>query len=164
MESGNITLYKDIVPITPVFERITQKFVQAAKEKKIELKYSSTFDDNIQISLDEDRIEQVLTNLIDNAIRHTQENGTVEVIVDQQVSYARIQVKDNGAGIPKEDLDYVFERFYKADKARTRGKGGTGLGLAIAKNIVEAHKGRITVESEVDVGTSFIFFLPLEIN
>jgi two-component system sensor histidine kinase ResE len=164
MESGNITLYKDVVPITPVFERITQKFVQAAKEKGIELKYSSAFDDKATIRLDEDRIEQVLTNLIDNAIRHTNTNGTVQVIVDQQVSYARIQVKDNGAGIPKEDLEYVFERFYKADKARTRGKGGTGLGLAIAKNIVEAHKGRITVESEVDIGTNFIFFLPLEIH
>ncbi len=164
MESGNITLYKDLVPITPVFERITQKFVQAAKEKGVELTYSSTFDDVTPISLDEDRIEQVLTNLIDNAIRHTNKNGTVQVIVDQQVSFARVQVKDNGAGIPKEDLEYVFERFYKADKARTRGKGGTGLGLAIAKNIVEAHKGRITVKSEVDVGTNFIFFLPLELQ
>lgn len=162
MESGNITLYKDLVPITPVFERITQKFVQAAKEKNIELTYSSSFDEYTQIRIDEDRIEQVLTNLIDNAIRHTQKNGTVQVIVDQQVTYARIQVKDNGAGIPKEDLEYVFERFYKADKARTRGKGGTGLGLAIAKNIVEAHKGRISVESEVDIGTNFIFYLPLE--
>ncbi|MFJ8261353.1 ATP-binding protein [Rummeliibacillus sp. NPDC094406] len=164
MESGNITLYKDLVPITPVFERITQKFVQAAKEKNIELTYSSTFDESIRISIDEDRIEQVLTNLIDNAIRHTGQNGSVQVIVDQQVTYARIQVKDNGAGIPKEDLEYVFERFYKADKARTRGKGGTGLGLAIAKNIVEAHKGRIKVESEVDKGTNFIFYLPLEIQ
>lgn len=164
MESGNITLYKELVPITPVFERITQKFVQAAKEKNIELTYSSAFDESMRINIDEDRIEQVLTNLIDNAIRHTRQNGNVKVIVDQQVSYARIQVKDNGAGIPKEDLEYVFERFYKADKARTRGKGGTGLGLAIAKNIVEAHKGRIKVESEVDVGTNFIFYLPLELH
>lgn len=164
MESGNITLYKELVPITPVFERITQKFVQAAKEKNIELTYSSAFDESMRINIDEDRIEQVLTNLIDNAIRHTRQDGNVKVIVDQQVSYARIQVKDNGAGIPKEDLEYVFERFYKADKARTRGKGGTGLGLAIAKNIVEAHKGRIKVESEVDVGTNFIFYLPLELH
>ncbi|WP_102692546.1 ATP-binding protein [Rummeliibacillus pycnus] len=164
MESGNITLYKELVPITPVFERITQKFVQAAKEKNIELTYSSAFDESMRINIDEDRIEQVLTNLIDNAIRHTRQNGNVKVIVDQQVSYARIQVKDNGAGIPKEDLEYVFERFYKADKARTRGKGGTGLGLAIAKNIVEAHKGRIKAESEVDVGTNFIFYLPLELH
>lgn len=164
MESGNITLYKDLVPVTPVFERITQKFVQVAKEKDIDLTYSSTFDDQTLISIDEDRIEQVLTNLIDNAIRHTNKNGSVKVIVNQEVSFARIEVKDNGAGIPKEDLDYVFERFYKADKARTRGKGGTGLGLAIAKNIVEAHKGRITVESKVDVGTSFIFYLPLDVQ
>ncbi|MCM3315939.1 ATP-binding protein [Rummeliibacillus stabekisii] len=161
MESGNITLYKEVVPITPVFERITQKFVQAAREKHITLTYSSSFDDVTLISLDEDRIEQVLTNLIDNAIRHTREKGIVQVVVDQQQDYARIQVKDNGAGIPKEDIEYVFERFYKADKARTRGKGGTGLGLAITKNIIEAHKGRILVESEVDVGTSFIFYLPL---
>ena len=69
-----------------------------------------------------DRIEQVLTNLIDNAIRHTRVEGSVHVTVDRQLSFACIQVKDNGAGIPTDDLPYVFERFYKADKARTRGR------------------------------------------
>lgn len=162
MESGHMRLYKDSVPITPVIERITQKFVQVAKEKQVNLTFNSTIEDTLYLEMDEDRIEQVLTNLIDNAIRHTLVGGNVEVIVDRQLSFARIQVKDNGAGIPADDLQYVFERFYKADKARTRGKGGTGLGLAIAKNIVEAHKGRITVESEVDKGTTFTFYLPIE--
>jgi len=162
MESGHMRLYKDSVPISPVIERITQKFVQVAKEKHVNLTFNTTIEDTLHLEMDEDRIEQVLTNLIDNAIRHTLVEGSVEVIVDRQLSFARIQVKDNGAGIPADDLQYVFERFYKADKARTRGKGGTGLGLAIAKNIVEAHKGRITVESEVDKGTTFTFYLPIE--
>jgi two-component system sensor histidine kinase ResE len=162
MESGHMRLYKDYVPISPVIERITQKFVQVAKEKQVNLTFNTTIEDTLHLEMDEDRIEQVLTNLIDNAIRHTPVTGSVEVIVDRQLSFARIQVKDNGAGIPADDLQYVFERFYKADKARTRGKGGTGLGLAIAKNIVEAHKGRITVESEVDKGTTFTFYLPIE--
>ncbi len=162
MESGNITLYEDVFPINPTFERITQKFVQRGREKNIDVSFESAFTNEATLLVDQDRIEQVLTNLIDNAIRHTPNGGHVKVLVDQQVNFARIRVQDDGAGIPKEDLPYVFERFYKADKARTRGKAGTGLGLAIARNIVEAHKGRILVESTVDVGTTFIFYLPLE--
>ncbi len=110
--------------------------------------------------MDPDRIEQVLTNLIDNAIRHTAENGCVTVTQTRNAAGITIKVSDNGSGIPEEDLPFVFERFYKADKARTRGKAGTGLGLAIVKNIVDAHKGEITVQSIVDVGTTFIIFLP----
>ncbi len=162
MESGNITLYEDLVSINPTFERITQKFVQRGREKEIEVTFESAFNEHAYIYVDEDRIEQVLTNLIDNAIRHTPHYGHVKVLADQQGTMARIRIQDDGAGIPKEDLPYVFERFYKADKARTRGKGGTGLGLAIARNIVEAHKGRISVDSTVDVGTTFVFYLPLE--
>lgn len=162
MESGNITLYEDICGINNTFERITQKFIQRGREKDIEVSFETAFDDTATLLVDEDRIEQVLTNLIDNAIRHTPNGGHVKVLVDQQVNFARIRVQDDGAGIPKEALPYVFERFYKADKARTRGKAGTGLGLAIARNIVEAHKGRILVESTVDVGTTFMFYLPLE--
>ncbi|GEK34436.1 ATP-binding protein [Kurthia sibirica] len=162
MESGKMTLYRDEIGINYVFERITHKFIQQGKEKDIEVSFESEFDDHETIWLDEDRIEQVLTNLIDNAIRHTPSGGHVKVLVDRHLSFARIRIQDDGAGIPAEDLAYVFERFYKADKARTRGKGGTGLGLAIASNIVNSHKGRITVDSEVNVGTVFTFFLPLE--
>ncbi len=161
MESGHIRLYKDTVPIVHVLERMTQKFMQVAKEKQVSLKFVSDLPEDTIISLDEDRIEQVLTNLIDNALRHTPEEGTVTVSLTNELSYAKISVSDTGIGIPSEDLPYVFERFYKADKARTRAKGGTGLGLAIARNIVEAHEGNIKVESVEKEGTTFTFYLPM---
>lgn len=163
MESGKMRLYLDETGINQVFERMTQKFVQQGKEKDIEVSFKTTFNDSDTIYIDEDRIEQVVTNLVDNAIRHTQVGGHVTVIVDRFEQQARVRIQDDGAGIPKEDLSYVFERFYKADKARTRGKGGTGLGLAIASNIVHAHKGTITVDSEINEGTTFTFYLPLEV-
>ena len=125
------------------------------------LRFETEFTDETLIHMDEDRIEQVLTNLIDNAIRHTPVEGSVTVSLVKEQSYAKIQVRDTGVGIPQDDLPYVFERFYKADKARTRSKGGTGLGLAIARNIVEAHKGNITVDSVEKEGTTFTFYLPL---
>ncbi|MEK4252898.1 ATP-binding protein [Ureibacillus sp. FSL K6-2830] len=162
MESGHTTLVKESVPINSVFERITQKFSQVAKENHIQLMFHTEMSDDVLINIDEDRIEQVLTNLIDNAIRHTPEDGSVTVSLEQELSYLKVQVSDTGEGIPKEDLPFVFERFYKADKARTRTrKVGTGLGLAIAKNIVEAHNGNIRVDSEVGEGTTFTFYLPL---
>ena len=156
-----MTLYKDTVPMVSVIERMTQKFAQVAKEKQVKLRVESEFTPDTTIHIDEDRIEQVLTNLIDNAIRHTPENGTVTVSLLKEGSYAKIQVADTGVGIPQEDLPYVFERFYKADKARTRSKGGTGLGLAITRNIVDAHKGSIAVDSVEKQGTTFKFYLPL---
>lgn len=162
MESGHMRLYKDDLPINAIFERITQKFAQVAKEKHVTLNYHSVFADDNHINIDEDRIEQVLTNLIDNAIRHTPKEGSVAVKVSKEGSFAKVEVQDTGTGIPKEDVPYVFERFYKADKARTRSKGGTGLGLAIAKNIVQAHKGNIQVESVEGEGTTFMFYLPLD--
>ncbi|NLY80778.1 MAG: cell wall metabolism sensor histidine kinase WalK, partial [Lysinibacillus sp.] len=162
MESGHTTLFKEWVPINPAFERMTQKFSQVAKENQIQLNFVTEMAEDHVINIDEDRIEQVLTNLIDNAIRHTPTGGSVTVTLEQELSYMKVQVADTGEGIPKEDLPFVFERFYKADKARTRTKKvGTGLGLAIAKNIVESHKGHIRVDSEVGKGTTFTFYLPL---
>lgn len=159
MEAGHISLVRDDVPIKPFIERVTNKFYGLAKENNVHLSCELNSVNEI-IYMDSDRIEQVLTNLIDNAIRHTAENGYVKVKLEDSNNGFEIQVKDNGSGIPEEDLPFVFERFYKADKARTRGKSGTGLGLAIAKNIVEAHEGTISVKSTIGQGTTFSFFLP----
>lgn len=161
MESGHMRLYKHHIPLTPAIERMTQKFAQVAKEKHVDLRFISSISEDVVIEMDEDRIEQVLTNLVDNALRHTPSEGAVTVSLAYEKTYAKIEVRDTGIGIPQEDLPYVFERFYKADKARTRSKGGTGLGLAIARNIVEAHNGNIAVTSVEKEGTAFTFYLPL---
>ncbi|MEI2665091.1 ATP-binding protein [Rossellomorea sp. LJF3] len=161
MEAGHITLNKDVIGVMPFTERVTNKFIGLAKEKKVSIYFESDVGLNKEISIDPDRIEQVLTNLIDNALRHTPTGGEVTVSLTEKKGGYLFHVRDTGSGIPEEDLPFVFERFYKADKARTRGKSGTGLGLAIAKNIIESHKGHIQVQSKVDQGTTFTFFLPI---
>jgi two-component system sensor histidine kinase ResE len=160
LESGKMNLSYECVPISPYLKRITSKFSGLAKEKGITIS-ASLQDNQIQWHFDPDRIEQVLTNLIDNAIRHTPPGGNIDVI--QRTSDRRgliIDVRDSGSGIPEEDLPFVFERFYKADKARTRGRSGTGLGLAIVKNIINAHDGYISVNSLPNKGTTFSIILP----
>ena len=160
LESGKMNLNCENVRLAPYLRRIASKFAGLSKEKGISITVSLQ-EENLEWELDPDRIEQVLTNLIDNAIRHTPEGGIIEVI--QRISDRKglvIEVKDSGSGIPEEDLPFVFERFYKADKARTRGRSGTGLGLAIAKNIINAHDGYISVNSLPDKGTTFSFILP----
>lgn len=160
MEAGHLTLHKERVPLRSYTERIIHKFQALAKEKGVRLLVD--INEEFVVLFDPDRIEQVLTNLIDNALRHTDDGGEVRVIVDGDEEAVRISVRDSGSGIAEEDLPFVFERFYKADKARTRGRSGTGLGLAIAKNIVEAHKGTIAVHSKLGEGTTFTFTLPLK--
>ncbi|WP_100407149.1 ATP-binding protein [Bacillus solitudinis] len=160
MESGHIELNLESVELRPFTERIVRKFQGYAREQGVELSYDIQTEISDQAFIDPDRMEQVLTNLIHNAIRHTAEKGVVRLVVIESEQGTRYEVIDNGSGIPEEDLPYVFERFYKADKARTRGKGGTGLGLAIAKNIVDAHNGTISVHSKMNEGTTFSFFLP----
>lgn len=159
IEAGHISLNIQKVSIHPFIEKIVRKFQGIAKEKQIRLESEMLIKDD-SFFFDPDRIEQVLTNLIDNAIRHTDSGGFVKVIVASKENNLKIDVQDSGKGISEEDLPFVFERFYKADKARTRGRAGTGLGLAIAKNIVEAHCGVIQVHSKLNVGTVFSFILP----
>ncbi|MEM7118970.1 MAG: ATP-binding protein [Chloroflexota bacterium] len=112
---------------------------------------------------DAGRVQQVVTNLLHNAVKFTLENGriTITATVKKKENAVHIQVTDTGAGIPEEDLPRIFERFYKSDRARTRGAGGTGLGLAIARHIIQAHNGRIWAESEEGKGSTFYFSLPI---
>lgn len=165
MEAGHIELNLEHVEIKPYVNRVVKKFSQLSQDKNISLKTDYHLSES-HGHFDPDRIEQVLTNLIDNAIRHTDEHGIVEVTVRSSASRLHVSVRDSGTGIPEEDLPFVFERFYKADKSRKRNEGrkGTGLGLAIAKNIVEAHDGTIQVHSKLNEGTTFEFFLPINIK
>jgi len=113
------------------------------------------------VSIDSRRIGQVLLNLIDNAITHTPQGGIITIAARQLDNWLEISVEDTGEGIPPEDLPNVFERFYRVDKSRARATGGTGLGLAIAKYFVEAHKGKINVQSELGKGSCFSFTIPV---
>lgn len=117
---------------------------------------------DIVANVDRDRIEQVLINIIGNAITYVQEGGKIEVELLEDDGFAKFIIKDNGPGIPKEDLPHIFERFYRVDKARSRELGGSGLGLSIADEIVKSHGGKILVESSIDVGTTFYVLLPLK--
>lgn len=159
MEAGHIQLTIEEVEVQSYFQKVIRKFQGLAKEKGIILEQELEGTES-WFKFDPDRLDQVLTNLIDNAIRHTPEKGFVKVSERMDERGLIIEVKDSGSGIPEEDLPFVFERFYKADKARTRGRSGTGLGLAIAKNIVNAHKGQITVQSKLGQGTTFSILIP----
>jgi len=166
MEAGRLSLSLGTVDVRALLERMERKYAVLCKERHIGLKLQVADDAPILQKADEDRIEQVLTNLLDNAIRHSPEGSEISLSAElaewKEEPALRLVVADRGSGIPEQDLPYIFERFYKADKSRKRGAGGgTGLGLAIVKNIVEAHRGHIEAASKVNVGTTFTVLLPV---
>ncbi len=133
------------------------QFSNLAKTKNIEIKYEKK---DIEINCDKDKITQALINILSNAIRYSNEGGTIEINEIAYENRVLISVEDKGIGISEEDLKYVFERFYRADKSRTRATGGTGIGLTIVKSIVSAHGGEIYVKSKLGEGSKFTIILP----
>lgn len=112
------------------------------------------------IYADKDGIERVILNILSNSIKYTEDGGTIKIYVGFVYNDAYIKIIDNGIGIPEKDLDRIFERFYRVDKARTRKMGGTGLGLSIAKEILDKNNGRIDIKSEVGKGTEVVITIP----
>lgn len=127
-----------------------------AKHIKVDLKTDS----KLKVRVDKPLFEQALVNLIDNAIKYSNENSVIEIFSEASQDKINIHVRDYGTGIPKEHLPRLFERFYRVDKARSRKLGGTGLGLAIVKHIVQLHKGTVLVESQPGIGSTFTLSLP----
>ncbi|WP_035053209.1 sensor histidine kinase [Carnobacterium pleistocenium] len=168
MEAGFIKLTKMDVNFEDFFENLFTRFATMSEKNNIQLNLK--IDPNLNsYFMDEDKMNQVFVNLINNAIRHTslveKESKKVEILVhlDKIMDEVLIEVVDNGTGISEEDIPYVFDRFYKADKSRMVIKGnkvGTGIGLSIVKNIVEAHSGFVEVKSKVNEQTRFIIHLP----
>ena len=113
-------------------------------------------------SVDVSKMSQVFYNLIDNAVKYTPDGGNISVSLVREGKQAVWRVRDNGVGIPEEDLPHVFERFYRVDKARSRETGGTGLGLSIVKQITALHGGEVTVESTLGHGSAFTVTLPMK--
>jgi len=138
------------------------QIVQAkADAKKITIE--AFVDDKIIIKIDKHLIEQALVNLIDNAIKYSKKETSIQIAADIKEDELLISVMDHGAGIPKKHLSRIFERFYRVDKARSRNIGSTGLGLSIVKHIATAHKGRVSVESTIGYGSTFTIYLPINL-
>ncbi len=150
--------YKE-VSLVPVMEKVIYKFRQLAQQQQVDLKLR--VDGLLPLVLgDEDRLEQVLTNLVDNALRYSPAGSIIKISAGITPEGLLVAVADEGPGIPEDELPYIWERFYKVDKARSRKGSGTGLGLVIVKNIIKAHAGRIWVESKLGAGTVFKFIIP----
>jgi heavy metal sensor kinase len=145
------------VHLTALLERVAREAEERATGQQIQLDAPEP----IECLGDEGRLIQIVTNLVDNALRHTPPEGTITLSAQQQDEWAHLSVRDTGEGISPEHLPHVFERFYRADKARARATGGTGLGLAIVKHLTEAHGGWVTVDSAPGQGSCFAVWLPL---
>jgi two-component system, OmpR family, sensor kinase len=159
VESGRLPLEMTSVELDTVLLEVFQQIRLLAGER-IQMKLVEI--DQVQIMGDRDRIKQVILNLLANAVQYTQQGGIVTIILRKVENQAQLMVKDNGPGIPQEDLPHIFERFYRGEKSRRRSKGtGFGLGLSIAYWIVRSHGGTIEVTSKEGQGTTFIVWLPL---
>jgi two-component system phosphate regulon sensor histidine kinase PhoR len=158
LESERIKLALQPTSLRPLAEKIFADLHARAETKHIELVNELP---DLRALADANRLDQVLANLVDNAIKYGRVQGKV-IVGGKEVDGRKIEifVRDDGPGIPMEALDRVFERFYRVDKARSRDQGGTGLGLSIVKHIVQAHGGKVWVESELGKGATFFFTLP----
>ncbi len=158
-EITGFTLNKEPTPLEPLLREALEIAGELFSNKQVSLK-TNIAPDLPTLELDRTRVRQVFLNLLNNAARFT-EKGTVEVIAKRTGNEVMISVNDTGPGIPDDKLPHTFDEFYQIDRSLHRKHGGVGLGLAISKQFVEAHKGRIWVESQVGVGSSFIFSLPI---
>lgn len=156
-ENENLNLKKKEVDLYELSETVVKNFETKISEKKLECTVSGT---HTVAKVDRSKIQQVLTNLLSNAIKYSGEEGNIYIKIKDLEQLAVICVEDQGIGIAKEDQKLIFERFYRTDQSRNRKTGGAGIGLTIVKTIVEAHGGKITVESEEGHGSRFMITLP----
>ena len=157
-DAGQRTVLTAEVSLNELVDQVTRSMRSLAEAREISL--NAQLNSDISLSGDPSRLRELLTVLLDNAVKYTDAGGRVDVSVRKEHRKAIITVSDNGPGIPSEALPHVFDRFYRVDEARSRESGGTGLGLAIARHIVEAHSGTIDVESKIREGTVVTVELP----
>jgi len=159
-EAGQLTLLRTPAAVGEVIEQAVEILRPQAESKDVALSISVA-PDLPEADIDRGRIGQVLRNLLNNALAHSPARGAITVAAEPQGEFIRVTVCDTGEGISAEDLPHVFDRFYRADRSRTRQTGGYGLGLAIVKQLAQAHGGAVTVESELGKGSAFAFTVPV---
>lgn len=159
MDDGRFKLKLEKVALEQLIKQVLQKTAYRALEKGLSLRLESDSLPGLFVMADPLRMEQVLLNIVENAIRYTEE-GEIVISVKSGAGQVQIIIKDTGKGIPKEEVAYLFERFYRVEKSRSREYGGTGLGLTIVKQLIELHRGTVSIDSEVGQGTIVTLSLP----
>ena len=159
LEERGVSLRAQEVNFKELADKILMNFEAQLEKKEVEAR--NELPGNLIVNADKDKIEQVFTNLIDNAVKFNRQKGSIKIYAQELPdNKIKVIVKDSGEGIPPKDISRIFERFYRVDKARSRAMGGTGLGLSIVKHIIESHGGSIDVESSEGLGSEFSFTLP----
>lgn len=160
LEVGDLSLNLSAFDIVQTIQSVFDLFEMKASKKKITLTFDKQYDYPIYVKGDEERLQQVLSNLVVNSIKYGHINGTTEISIEKLIkNKVIIRVTDNGEGIEQKNIARLFERFFRVDKSGSRKEGGSGLGLAIVKHIIEAHNEKIYVESDVNIGSEFSFTL-----
>ena len=159
LETGEVTMSFERVDLAHITQEVFDQLETIAQTKRISLSLKTTHPGPVLVKADAQRIMQVMTNLIENAVKYGNEKGRVLVNLEEDKKHILVSVRDDGPGIPPEHLSRIFERFYRVEKSRSKDRGGTGLGLAIVKHILNAHKAKISVMSKVEKGTTFRFKL-----
>jgi two-component system phosphate regulon sensor histidine kinase PhoR len=160
LEVGGLVLEKENVDVVKMIHNVFDLLEMKALKKNISLIFDKKYKTPILVRIDEERVQQVLTNLIENSIKYGESDGTTEVSIEKLIkNKVIIRITDNGLGIEREYLTRIFERFFRVDKSGSRKEGGSGLGLAIVKHIIDAHGEKIYVESQLGVGSEFSFTL-----
>jgi len=160
LETGDLNLEFSEFDIVELVKNVFELLEMRANKKKITLTFDAKYAKPIFVVADQEKIQQVVTNLVMNSIKYGKEGGTTEVSIEDLVSNKVIvRITDNGEGIQKQHIPRLFERFFRVDKSGARSEGGSGLGLAIVKHIIEGHNEKIYVESQYGVGSEFSFTL-----
>lgn len=157
VESDNLRLNKTLINLREMTEKALWNYEKKMKDRNLHVEVEGNCS---SINADRDRINQVLVNLISNAVKYTPDGGNIRITLSDTDNSVIFNIRDSGIGIPKEEIPYIFERFYRADKSRNRNTGGSGIGLAIVKSVVSAHGGTVDVESRLNEGSNFIVKLP----
>jgi len=160
LEIGDLNLIKEEFNIVEVIQNAFDLLEMKAQKKNISLTFDMRYNDSIFVVADRAKIQQVLTNLLENSIKYGKDGGTTEVSIEELImNKVIVRVTDNGEGIEEENIPRLFERFFRIDKSGSRKEGGSGLGLAIVKHIIEAHNEKLYVESKLGIGSEFSFTL-----
>jgi len=161
LETGNLSINLERVDLSEIIQSVSNLFLETISQRDVKIKVNISMVPLLARG-DRDRLKQVVINLVDNAVRFNPDGGTVDIKGERLAGGIKVSVRDQGPGVKEEERELIWERFYKSDSSRTRGRSGSGLGLAIAKQIIDMHGGQVGIESVPGQGSIFWFTVGAE--